>query len=161
LIVIVSAWTRRHLGLASALLVVAAMALHPRLIEGFYPSYVDHHGLLATSVLGTLLGAAAMMRGQRAGAVFSRPVGRARRVGERSLGPSGDLPVRGGSLPRAPARGSGARPGDCGVRSVRRASLAFYAVEYFPQYMALRLEVNHPLAFGGVARRGRACRAAR
>jgi hypothetical protein len=46
LIVIVSAWTRRHLGLASALLVVAAMVLHPRIVEGFYPSYVDHHGLL-------------------------------------------------------------------------------------------------------------------
>jgi hypothetical protein len=37
-----------------------------------------------------------------------------------------------------------ARAWSCGAPS-SRASLGFYAIEYFPQHMALRLEVNHPL----------------
>jgi len=144
LIVIVSAWTRRHLGLASALLVVAAMALHPRLIEGFYPSYVDHHGLLTISVLGTLLGAAAMMRGQRAGAVFSALSGALGMwVSAASVLPAIFLCAGAAFLVRPTA--DAARAWRFWGALGAAASLAFYALEYFPQYMALRLEVNHPL----------------
>jgi hypothetical protein len=144
LIVIVSAWTRRHLGLASALLVVAAMALHPRLTEGFFPSYVDHHGLLTISVLGTLLGAAAMMRGQRAGAVFSALSGALGMwVSAASVLPAIFLCAGSAFVMRPCAESAHAWRlwGALGAA----ASLAFYAVEYFPQHMALRLEVNHPL----------------
>ena len=144
LIVIVSAWTRRHLGLASALLVVAAMALHPRLIEGFYPSYVDHHGLLTISVLGTLLGASAMMRGQRAGAVFSALSGALGMwVSAASVLPAIFLCAGAAFVVRPPAQAARAWRlwGALGAA----ASLVFYAVEYFPEHMALRLEVNHPL----------------
>jgi len=144
LIVVVSAWTRRHLGLASALLVVAAMALHPRMVEGFYPSYVDHHGLLAISVLGTLLGSAAMMRGQRSGAVFSALSGALGMwVSAASVLPAIFLCAGAAFVVRPPA--DAARAWRLWGAIGAAASLAFYALEYFPQHMALRLEVNHPL----------------
>jgi len=144
LIVVVSMWVRRHAGLASALLVIAAMALHPRLIEGFFPSNVDHHGLLTISVLCTLLGATAMMQGRRAGAIFSAVSG--------ALG----VWVSAASVLPAIFLCAGAafviRPTAETARAWRlwgaigaAASLGFYAIEYFPQHMALRLEVNHPL----------------
>jgi hypothetical protein len=144
LIMVVSLWVRRHLGLASALLVVAAMALHPRLIEGFYPSYVDHHGLLAISVLGTVLGAAAMMQGRREGAVFSALSGALGMwVSAASVLPAISFCATAAFVLRPPAEAARAWRlwGAVGAA----ASLAFYAVEYFPHHMAMRLEVNHPL----------------
>ena len=145
LIVAASAWTRRHLGLASALLVASAMALHPRLIEGFFPSNVDHHGLLTVSVLGTLLGAVAMMRGERAGAAFSAISGALGVwVSAASVLPAIFLCAGAAMLVR-PRVAQAARAWRFWGALGAGASLAFYAIEYFPQHMALRLEVNHPL----------------
>lgn len=145
LIVVVSAWTRRHMGLACALLVVSAMALHPLLMEGFIPSNVDHHGLLTVSVLGTLLGAGAMMRGDRAGAVFSAISGALGVwVSAASVLPAIFLCAGAAFLVR-PRDAQAARAWRLWGALGAGASLAFYAIEYFPQHMALRLEVNHPL----------------
>ena len=145
LIVIISAWAWRHLGLACALLVVAAMSMHARILEGFFPGYVDHHGLLTVSVFGTILGAAAAVRGMRAGAIFSAICGAFRMwVSAASVLPAIFLCASAAFL---------LAPRDGGSRAAWRLwgalgaglSLLFYVIEYVPQFMALRLEVNHPL----------------
>jgi MFS family permease len=145
LLVIVSSWARRHLGLTAALLVVAAMSLQARIIEGFFPGYVDHHGLLTTSVFGTILGAAAMMRGVRAGAVFSAACGAfGMWVSAASILPAIFLCAGAGFL-LAPRDAESSRAWRMWGAIGAGLSLVFYALEYFPQHVALRLEVNHPL----------------
>ncbi len=56
LVVLMSTWLSRRAGLLAGILLVAAMVLHQRLLEGFFASYCDHHGLLTVSVLGLVLG---------------------------------------------------------------------------------------------------------
>ncbi len=60
LIVILSTWATRRLGAIAGVFVAAAMLGNDRIYEGFFPSYVDHHGLLTVAVLATILGAVAM-----------------------------------------------------------------------------------------------------
>ena len=144
-IVAFSSWALRYLGVRSALFLVAAMALHERILEGFHPGYVDHHGLLGVAVLGTALGAVAMVRGVRAGAAFSALCGAfGLWVSAASLVPAIAATALAGAFVSA------WHPGD--ARAWRLwgaigagASLAFYLAEYFPQHMGLRLEANHPM----------------
>jgi hypothetical protein len=143
-IVVVSTWCLRRLGVLAAVFITGAMALHPRILEGFFPYYVDHHGLLAVSVLAMVLGATGMVRGVRGAAVFSALAGAfGLWVSAASVLPAIALTAVAGALVATP---------DGDARAWRTwgavgaaAALAFYAFEYLPQYAALRLEVNHPL----------------
>lgn len=143
--VVFSSWALRHLGLMAAIFIVAAMTLHERLLEGFFPSYVDHHGLLGVSVLGTVLGAVAMVRGIRAGAAFSALCGAfGLWVSAASVAPAIAATALAGAFVSA------WHPGDSRAWRLWGAigagtSLVFYLAEYFPLHMGLRLEANHPL----------------
>jgi hypothetical protein len=55
-IVLISGWAARRTGLLGGLLVAIAMGGHNRFYEGFFPAYVDHHGLIAASVFVLVLG---------------------------------------------------------------------------------------------------------
>ena len=140
-----SLWTYRRMGAVAAIFLVAAMALQARILEGFAPYYVDHHGLLTVSVLGTVLGALAMMRGLPGGATFSA-----------LCGAFGMWVSAASTIPAIAMTGIAGflvtRRDDESQRAWRRwgmtgaiASLAVYLLEYFPHHMSLRLEVNHPL----------------
>ncbi|HUQ28857.1 MAG TPA: hypothetical protein VM051_09705 [Usitatibacter sp.] len=144
-IALFSAWTLRRLGLPAAVFLVAAMTLHERILEGFFPSYVDHHGLLTAFVLGMILGIAAMLRGVHSGATLSALCGAfGLWVSAASVAPAIAAAAVAGWV------ASGWQPGD--ARAWRSwgltgaaASLGFHLLEYFPEHLQLRLEVNHPL----------------
>jgi len=143
-ILLFSSWTLRRLGVVPAIFITAAMALQARLLEGFFPYYVDHHGLLAMSVLGLVLGATAMLRGVRGAEIFSALAGAfGLWVSAASVIPAIAVTAIAAAI---------VAPPDADARAWRMwgavgaaAALAFYAFEYFPNHMALRLEVNHPL----------------
>src|SRR4051794_39126268 len=46
LIIIFSSWMTRRAGAIAGIMMVVVMVCHDRVYEGFFPSYVDHHGLL-------------------------------------------------------------------------------------------------------------------
>ena len=143
LIIAFSAWTMRRMGLLAAIFIVVAMTLEERFLEGFFPGYVDHHGLLAASVLGTVLGAVAMVGGwgARQGAIFSALCGAfGLWVSAASVVPAIACVGLAGALCASEA-GAWRTWGRVGAA----ASLFFYLLEYFPGHMGLRLEVNHPL----------------
>jgi hypothetical protein len=143
LIIAFSAWTLRRMGLLAAIFIVAAMTLHERILEGFFPGYVDHHGLLAASVLGTVLGAVAMVGGwgARQGAIFSALCGAVGLwVSAASVVPAIAFVGLAGALCASEA-GAWRTWGRVGAA----ASFLFYLLEYFPSHMGMRLEVNHPL----------------
>ena len=143
-ILVFSTWTLRRLGIVAAIFITAAMALQARLLEGFFPYYVDHHGLLSVSVLGVVLGGMAMVRGVRGGAVFSALAGAfGLWVGAASAIPALAITAVAGAIVAAP--NGDARAWRLWGAIGAAAALAFYALEYFPQHMAPRLEVNHPL----------------
>lgn len=153
-VIVFSTWTYRRLGLLPAVLLAAAMCLHERMLEGFFPSYVDHHGLLGIAVLGTVLGAVVMMRGGREGAIFSALCGAfGMWVSAASTGPAIALTGIAAAITvsmqgsAAAARGWTFDPRAWRLWGAVGAgvSLLFYLLEYFPQHMALRLEANHPL----------------
>ena len=145
LMALFSAWTYRRMGIVAALFVVAFMALQENVLESFMPSYVDHHGLLTASVFGTVLGAVAMMRGDRAGAAFSALCGAfGLWVSAASVLPAlamvglaGLLTARMAAAPPALWR----RWGAIGAG----ASLVMYLLEYFPNHLGMRVEVNNPI----------------
>jgi hypothetical protein len=144
-IVIFSAWALRHLGLLAALFVVAALSLQEPLIEGFFPGSGDRHGLPGVAVLGLVLGALAMVRGVRAGVLFSALCGA---FGMWLSAPSLVPAIAATTL--AGAFVSAWHPGD--ARAWRLwgavgagASLALYLAEQFPPDSGLRLAANHPL----------------
>jgi hypothetical protein len=149
------------------------MVLHPRLLEGFFASYCDHHGLLTISVLGLVLGAAMMGAGWwrsadpnepglvppsreavRSGAVLSAVSGALGVwVSAASVIPAiafvGIAGLAATLLlgPAARERGETFDPGAWRLwgRIGSAMCLAFYLFEYFPQHLGWRLEVNHPL----------------
>src|SRR5690349_5193985 len=63
IIVMLSWYTARWAGAIAGAGVAIAMLGHPSFYEGFAPAYVDHHGLLTASILGTMLGALFMGAG--------------------------------------------------------------------------------------------------
>lgn len=171
LIVVVSAWTLRRAGLVAGTLVAAAMVGHPRMYEGFFPSYVDHHGILTVSVLGMFLGALLMGAGwwrpEGLGQPFlpgSAAVARRSAVTSAVSGALGMWVSAASVLPSIAAVGGsalvvvlllGRRAIAAGERfdpEVWRIwgrvggglSLLFYLVEYFPGHLGFRLEANHP-----------------
>jgi tetratricopeptide (TPR) repeat protein len=172
LIMILSAWATRRAGLIAGLFLVSAMACNNRILEGFFPAYVDHHGLLTVAVLGTTLGAILMGGGwwqethtggaailprspkvARAAAVFSAISGACGMwVSAASVIPAiaivgmaglAALVVQG----RATCRQGVSFDADAWRiwgRVGATACLFFYLLEYFPRHLGLRLEVNHP-----------------
>jgi tetratricopeptide (TPR) repeat protein len=173
LIIILSSWLTRRAGVLAGLFLVIAMGCHDRVLEGFFPSYVDHHGLLTVSVLGTVLGAMLMGAGWwketalgaatvlprspetvRTAAVFSAICGAAGMwVSAASVIPAiaiigisglGAVLVQGRAAQQQGARFD---PGAWRIwgRVGAAASLFFYLLEYFPRHLGLRLEVNHPI----------------
>jgi tetratricopeptide (TPR) repeat protein len=171
LIIVVSAWTVRRAGLVAGTFVAAAMVGHPRIYEGFFPSYVDHHGILTVSVLGMFLGAlfmgAGWWRPEGLGQPFlpvSAAVARRGAVASAVSGALGMWVSAASVLPSIAVVGCsallvvlvlGRRAIAAGERfdpEVWRIwgrvggglSFFFYLVEYFPGHLGLRLEANHP-----------------
>lgn len=174
LMVGVSAWTARRAGLIAGLVVAAALGCKDRINEGFFPAYVDHHGLLTVAAFSCLLGATLMGMGW-----WRRTDGRR----EPTLMPDSVEAVRSAAIFSALAGALGmwvsaasvitaiALTGAGGLvaffvqsrwgqdetarfdaqawrlwgRVGAAGSAFFYLVEYFPSHLGLRLEANHPL----------------
>ncbi len=172
LIMLLSTWTARRLGTLAGAVVVVAMTCDGRMYEGFFPSYVDHHGLLAVAVFGLVLGAVVMGGGwwQRAGAdafILPASLALARRgaVFSAVSGACGMWVSAASTLPAIAIVGfSGVLALMIQGRTAQRqgavfdagswrlwgrlgggASFVFYLLEYFPGHLGLRLECNHPV----------------
>lgn len=61
--VVLAWWAARCGGLRAGIVVAVAMVGHRAIYEGFWPGYADHHGLIAASILGMMLGAYGMRGG--------------------------------------------------------------------------------------------------
>lgn len=170
-IVLWSGWTARRLGVWAGVLVAMALVGHQRFREGFEPTYVDHHGLVAAAILGLVLGAAGMgfgwWRAAPTGTSSLLPGAPARRAALVSalsgalalwLSAASTLPLIAligcGGLAAAGWHGRTAMAGgarfDPGLwrlwgRAGALASAGCYLVEYAPGHLGWRLEVNHPL----------------
>jgi len=168
-----SAWIARRVGVAAAILIAVGMIGHRSFYEGFSPNYVDHHGLLTAATFGVVLGALFMGAGWRASAVDTVPLFPRSRGEQRTaaivsalcgavglwisaasvvpiialVGLSGA--VAGIWLGKRHAIGEGVVfDGDTWRLWGRvgfAASLFFYLLEYAPNHLGLRLEVNNPL----------------
>ena len=167
-------WAGRRAGALAGGLVAVAIFGHRTIYEGFLPAYPDHHGLIAAAILGLMLGLLFMGGGWTRGpdappglALLPADEGAARRaagwggfwggfglwISTASLAlPLLMVPFAGVLATLVCRRGlaeSGARF-HAGVwrtwgRTGALTSLAFYLLEYFPQHLSWRLEVNHPL----------------
>jgi len=172
LIVILSAWATRRAGVIAGVVITAAMVCNDRIYEGFFPSYVDHHGLLTVAVFGMMLGAvfmgggwwkpttpnkAALLPGSlaaaRNAAIFSAISGAMGMwVSAASVLPPIVLVGAAGGVAlmlhgrRAQANGEHFAPEIWRLwgRVGAAASFFFYLVEYFPTHLGMRLEANHP-----------------
>lgn len=172
LIVVFSGLTAQRAGAMAGVFMAIGMLGHPRVFEGFFPSYVDHHGLLAVSVLGVVLGAAFMGAGWwqadpgSGSGLLPRSVTQARQGAWISAisGAFGAWVSAASTLPPIAIVGcAGALTVLLAGRAARRAgaqfdaetwrlwgrvgaiaSTGFYLVEYFPSHMGLRMESNHP-----------------
>jgi tetratricopeptide (TPR) repeat protein len=173
LLILLSAWATKRGGVILGVVVAVAMAFHDRMYEGFFPSYVDHHGLLMVSVLGLMLGALFMGGGwwkpatagkthalpdssekARSAAVFSAFAGACGLwVSAASVIPPIALIGIAGLLATITQGRSAQTQGYAFDAQVWRLwgrvgaafSFFFYLLEYFPQHMGVRLEPNHPL----------------
>lgn len=167
-----SAFAARWAGTPVGVLVALAMVGHPRIFEGFFPTYVDHHGLLTVSVLGLVLGmvmmGAGFVAGKPAPSAFLPATPAAARVGAWLSALSGAFGVwisAASTLPPVAIVGGAAL---VAIWVRRRAAVAAgerfdpalwrlwgrvggigtlvaYLVEYFPNHLGLRLESNHAL----------------
>lgn len=171
-LVLLSAWTARRAGAVAGLVMVAALLGHDRVYEGFFPSYVDHHGLGLVAIFGLVLGAVAMGGGwwcaaapgaavlpdspaaARRGAVFSALCGAAGLwLGAASALPALALVAVAGAVcvvlhaRAAVAAGARFEPALWRLWGRVGAATAFaaYLIEYFPGHLGFRLEANHPL----------------
>ncbi len=171
-IAVLSAWVTRRAGLVAGVFVVAAMVGNDRIFEGFFPTYIDHHGLLTVAVFGLMLGAIVMGGGwwqpqdrrmpmlpvssdwARNAAKFSALCGALGLwVSAASVIAGIVLVATAGVLALLIHGRAAQRAGATFDPEVWRtwgrvgavASLAFYLLEYFPNHLALRLEANHPL----------------
>ena len=172
LILIMSGWVSRRAGVIAGAFVALAMVGHPRVAEGFFPTYVDHHGLLTVAAMGAILGAVFMGAGWWGDRVAS-PVlhpGSVQQVREGAVfsavsGAFGMWVSAASSIPPLAIIGAaavaaivlvGRRAMAAGLQFDGGAwrlwgrvggciSLVFYLVEYFPNHLGLRLESNHPL----------------
>ncbi len=166
-------WVSRRAGVAAGCLVAVALIGHDKFFEGFWPGYVDHHGLLTASVFGLVLGVVFMGAGWRAAASSTNAMGfvvtprMARRAAMVSAlaGAFGFWISAASVIPAVALTGvcavlltlcNGQRWRDGGLqfepalwrwwgRTGAAASLFFYLLEFAPQHVGFRLEVNHPL----------------
>lgn len=142
-------------------------AIQPSLYQCFRPGETDHHGLAAvlaaSSVLALLAGGAGLVSTKKHKTGFlPPPPGAARWFRFSGFLGSAALWVSASSfLPVLAATGAGAiaaflardRSATAAAPGLWRAwsragccgSLFFYLIEYFPNHMGMRLEVNHPL----------------
>ena len=175
---VVGGWTARRAGALAGVIVLLALIGHARIYEGFFPSYVDHHGLLTMAVVGLVLGSVLMGAGwwrpaksstgmeilpasialARSSAVFSAVSGAfGLWVSAASVIPAiviiGVAAVASTLLLSKRMRTSGASFDPQVWRIWGRVgaagSLVFYLIEYFPSQIGLRMEANHP--FYGLA----------
>ena len=172
LIVLFSSWVGRRAGAGAGALVAFAMLGHGAFYEGFSPAYPDHHGLLAATAFGVVLGAIFMGGGwwltpgdrpgllpdsaksARSAAVFSALSGAfGMWLSAASVIPPiaivGITGLAAALLQGRPLRAQGAQF-DAGVwrlwgRVGAGASFFFYLLEFAPAHLGLRLEANHPL----------------
>lgn len=172
LTIIISTWVTRRAGLIAGVLIAATMFCKDRIYEGFFPSYVDHHGLLTISVLGLMTGGILMGGGwwhpssvdgpvylptspqqARKSAVFSALAGACGLwvTAASAIPPIAIMGIAGVAtviLCGASARRAGLEFDGMAWRTWGRTggflSLVFWALEYFPNHIALRLEPNHP-----------------
>jgi tetratricopeptide (TPR) repeat protein len=173
-IIFFSTWATRRAGAVAGVIVAVTMTCHDRIFEGFFPTYVDHHGLLSVAVFGLTMGAVFMgagwwqqapadggfhllpnsARSARSAARFSALCGAfGLWVSAASIIPP--IAIIGiASVIGMVARGRAAR--DQGVqfdsetwrvwgRTGAAASVIFYLLEYFPNHLGFRMEPNHPL----------------
>ncbi|MBL9200561.1 MAG: tetratricopeptide repeat protein [Opitutaceae bacterium] len=173
LTVIFSAWVSKRGGLSLGVFVAIAMSCGDRFYEGFFPGYVDHHGLLTVTAFGTMMGAVFMGAGwwqaraegetgmlpasaesARSAACFSAISGACGLwVSAASAIPPVGLVGFAGAvvilIQGRHAQRNGARFDGMTWRIWGRvggaASLFFYLLEYFPNHLSMRLEPNHPL----------------
>jgi tetratricopeptide (TPR) repeat protein len=160
-----SIWATRRWGWKVGITVGTCMVIMPNLYEGFWPGYADHHGLIAASLMGLMLGAA-MMRGgwvESGDATAPAKALAAARcsaiwgavglwISAASAIPAIALVVASALIASWLARrdltsNSTFSPAVWRAWGVTGAltSLAFYVLEYFPFHFGWRLEVNHPL----------------
>ncbi len=173
LMIFLSAWATKRGGLIVGLLIVGAIVSNDRIYEGFFPSYVDHHGLLTMSVFGLVLGAVFTGGGwwqsnerqtprilpnslqtAREAAVFSAICGAfGLWVSAASVIPPIAL-VGISALVATVLQGRTAVTHGASFdpqvwriwgRVGAASSFIFYLLEYFPQYLSFHLEPNHPL----------------
>lgn len=174
-VVVFSSWAAVRAGAGAGFLVAIGFIGITTFYEGFTPNYVDHHGLLTAAVFGTVLGSIFMGIGwyrpagdtpsllpvshpsARRGAIASAVcAGVGMWISAASTIPAiafvgiaglGATIVTGGRLRR---EGATFEPGIWRLWGVTGAvlSLFFYAIEYAPAHLGLRLEVNHPFFAG-------------
>lgn len=172
LLVTLSAWTTRQAGAIAGFVVAFTMMCHDRILEGFFPTYVDHHGLLTVAVCGMMLGALFMGGGfwratsdsslsllpkstawARQAAIFSGFSGACGLwVSAASTIPAVAITGIAGAAAILIQGRDALRQGDEFDGSIWRmwgrvgagSSLFFYLLEYFPNHLSLRLEPNHP-----------------
>lgn len=172
LMVGISSWVARRAGALAGVVVAIAMVGHPRVYEGFFPSYVDHHGLMTVAVFGMSLGVLFM------GAGWWKPS-----EGDVTILPRSEVVVRRAAVMSAlfgafglwvsaasmiapivivavsaliAALLQGRRLIETGTsfdaeawrlwgRVGAAGGMVFYLIEYFPSHLGFRLESNHPL----------------
>jgi tetratricopeptide (TPR) repeat protein len=172
LIVVLSIWATRRAGVIAGVFVTAAMTCNDRLFEGFFPAYVDHHGLLSVSVLATVLGAAMMGGGwynasSQGGSSLLPDSAEGSRAAARMSGFAGAFGLWVSAASVIPpiaivgiagvaavllhgrhAQADGAKFDGDTWRTWGRvgaiASVLFYLLEYFPNHLSFRMEPNHP-----------------
>ena len=162
----------RRAGAAAGTLMAFGMIGHPQFYAGFAPNNVDHHGLLSAASLGVMLGALLMgvgwWRPVNGGFTLLPDSPRRARAGALLSAVSGAIGMwisAASVIPTIAFVGTagllatwwlGGRTVDDGAqfdgnlwrlwgRVGASLSVFFYLVEYAPQDMAWRLEVNHPL----------------
>lgn len=171
-VMLFSGWAASRTGIAGGVMVAFAMSGYRWFYLGFAPNYFDHHGLLAASTFGLVLGATFMGAGWRAENRDDRSLltsstasaGRAAAlsalwgafgmwISAASVVPTIAIIGLAGAVtawafgPRAKAHGAAF---DASLwRSWGRigcvAALVAYAAEFAPNHLSMRLEVNHPL----------------
>jgi tetratricopeptide (TPR) repeat protein len=174
LMILLSGWAARYAGAGAGVLVAIAMTGHNRFHDSFAPANIDHHGLLAACVLALVLGLLFMGAGwwkPNLGGTFTTllpsDATRARRaavisavggalglwISAASMLPAIAICGAAGLMVALLAGGAVMRDGarfDPGVwrlwgRTGAALSTLFYLVEYAPDHLGVRLEVNHPL----------------
>lgn len=148
-------WTCRREGVTAAVFVAVAAFGSRFLYDGFWPGNADHHGLAGATLLAMALGAFWMRGGEGNGQVAAaRWSGWWGGVGLWISAATMIPALAAVGLAGVAAALAGGRGGAAGVapavwrawgRTGALVSVGFYLLEYFPDHLGWRLEVNHPL----------------